>query len=48
MYYYQPFQNVSIVLDELLVDPKSRNPICQYLPNKHHNRFETKICMVSM
>ena len=45
MYYYQPFQNISI--DESLVGSKSRNPICQYLPNKHHARFGTKIWMLA-
>ena len=43
MYYYQPFQNISI--DESLAGSKSRNPVHQYLPNKYHTRFGTKIRM---
>ena len=45
MYYYQPFQDIYI--DESSVGSKSRNPICQYLPNKHHARFGTKIWMLA-
>ena len=45
MYYYQPFQHIFI--DESLVGSKSRNPIRQYLPNKHHVLFGTKIWMLA-
>ena len=45
MYYYQPFQNISI--DESLVGSKSRNPIHQYLPNNHDAGFGTKIWMLA-
>ena len=45
MYDYQTFQNISI--DKLLVVSKSSNSICQYLQNKHHARFGTKIWMLA-
>ena len=38
MYYYQPFENISI--DESLVGSKSRNPIRQYLTSKHHTQMD--------
>ena len=45
MYYYQPFQN--IFSDESIVGSKSRNLMRQYLPNKDHARFGTKIWMLA-
>ena len=45
MHYYYPNQAVSI--DESVVAGKTRNPIRQYLPNKHHARFGTKIWLLA-
>ena len=41
MYYHQLLHSISI--DTSLVGSKSRNPIGQYLPNKHDPQFRTKI-----
>ena len=45
MYYYTPNQNISI--DESLVGSKGRNPIRQYMPNKHHCCFGTKLWILA-
>ena len=44
MYYYKPFQNVSI--DESFAH-LVWNQIHQYLPNKHHLWFGTKVWMLA-
>ena len=41
MHYFMPGQ--AIAIDESLIAGKVRNPIRQYLPNKHHARFGTKV-----
>ena len=45
MHYMDPGQNVAI--DESLVAGKTRNPIRQYLPNKHHARWGTKVWLLA-
>ena len=44
-HHYSPGQTLAI--DETLVAGKVRNPIRQYLPNKHHARFGTKVWMLA-
>ena len=41
MHYFMPGQIITI--DESLIAGKVRNPIRQYLPNKHHARFGTSV-----
>ena len=41
MYYFMPGQ--AIAIDESLIASKVRNPIRQYLLNKHHARISTKV-----
>ena len=41
MYYFMPGQ--AIAIDESLIASKVRNPIRQYLLNKHHARVSTKV-----
>ena len=45
MHCMDPGQNVAI--DESLVAGKTRNPIRQYLPNKHHARWGTKVWLLA-
>ena len=44
-HYFTPGRTIAI--DESLVAGKVRNPIRQYLPNKHHARFGTKVWMLA-
>ena len=44
-HHYSPGQTLAI--DETLVAGKVQNPIRQYLPNKHHARFGTKMWMLA-
>ena len=46
MQYFVPKQDLSI--DETLVGFKAHNPIRQFLPNKHHARFRTRIWVLDM
>ena len=43
--YFSPSQAVAI--DESLVAGSVHNPIRQYLPNKHHARFGTKVWLIA-
>ena len=45
MHYLRPSQDIAI--DESLVAGKTRNPIRQYLPNKHHARWGTKVWLLA-
>lgn len=45
MHYFSPYQ--AIAIDESLIAGKVRNPIRQYLPNKHHARFGTKVWLLA-
>ena len=45
MHYFSPDQAVAI--DKSLVDGKVRNPMRQYLSNKHHTRFGTKVWLIA-
>ncbi len=39
--------NKELSIDESLVAGKVRNPIRQYMPNKHHNRWGTKLWLLA-
>ena len=43
--FFEPGQNVAI--DKSLIAGKVRNLICQYLPNKHHAHFGTKVWLLA-
>ena len=45
MHYFSPSQAVAI--NESLVAGKVCYPIQQYLPNKHHTRFGTKVWLIA-
>ena len=45
MHYFSPGQAVAI--DKNVVDGKVRNPMRQYLSNKHHTRFGTKVWLIA-
>ena len=46
MHYFTP-SGQAIAIDESLIAGKVRNPIRQYLPNKHHARFGTKVWLLA-
>ena len=45
MHYFSPGQ--ALAIDESLVAGKVCNPVQQYLPNKHHTRFGTKVLLIA-
>ena len=45
MHYFSPCPVVAI--DKSLVGGKVRNPMKQYLSNKHHTRFGTKVWLIA-
>ena len=45
MHYFTPDQ--AIAIDESLIAGKVRNPIRQYVSNKHHARFGTKVWLLA-